>query len=144
MDIKIGRDGEGERERERERGHTYIFSDNRSKARTPQNPLSTDFVHKQALTTEHGLAEALALVLGDNSLGAGEKRVFATAPCVIATELDDGDVADCARREEQFARTGVVRLGHVTAGQGFFKGEFHSAFQRYSGRHCYHSACVTY
>lgn len=83
-----------------DRGRTYIFPDNRAETRTPEYALTRDLIHEESLATEHGFADALALVLGDDALGTGEERVFADAPLLGASELDDGDVADGRGREE--------------------------------------------
>jgi hypothetical protein len=86
---------------------TYILPDNRAKTRTPQNPLPTNLIHEQSLAAEHGLAQSLALVLGHNALCACQKRVSAHAPLFVAAELDNGDIADRRRGEQEFAGTGV-------------------------------------
>lgn len=119
---------------------TYIFPDNRAKARTPQNALPTDLIHEQSLAAEHGLAETLALILGHNALRARQEGVFADAPLLVSTQLDDGDVADGGRRQEQLAGPRVRRLGHVAADEGFFERELHGAFEGYGRGHGDHGA----
>lgn len=52
------------------RAITHVFANNRAEASTPQDTLSTDFVHKQTLAAEHGFAKALALVFCYNALCA--------------------------------------------------------------------------
>jgi hypothetical protein len=119
---------------------TYILPDNRTKARAPQYALAGNFIHKQAFAAEHGLADALALILGHDALCAREERVFTDAPLLVAAELDDGDVADGSGREEKLAGTCVLRLGHVAADKGFFEGEFHGAFKGNGWGHGDHGA----
>lgn len=119
---------------------TYILPDNRSKARAPQDALSRDLIHKQALTTKHRFPDALRLILRHDALGTGEERVFPDAPRLVASQLDDGDVANSSGREQEFAGAGVARFGHVTADEGFLEGEFHGAFEGHSRGHCDHGA----
>lgn len=122
------------------KGVTYILPDNGSKARAPQDALSRNLIHEQALTTKHRFAYALRLVLRHNALGTGEERVFADAPRLVAGQLDDGDVTNSSGREQEFAGAGIARFGHVTADKGFLEGEFHAAFKGYGRGHCDHGA----
>lgn len=80
----------------------------------------------------------MALVLGHDALSAGQKRVFAHGPLLVAAELDDGDVADGRRREEQLAGACVGGFRHFAADEDFLKGEFYGAFEGYGGGHGNH------
>lgn len=120
---------------------TYIFPNNRAKTRTPKYTLPTNLVNKQALAAEHCLAEALALVLGHDALRTCQERIFADAPLLVTPELDDSDVTDSSRCEQEFAGPGVGRLGHVAANQGFLEREFHATFEGYGWGHGDHGAC---
>lgn len=122
---------------------TYIFPDNSAKARAPQDTLPTDLVHEQTFSGEHGLCDALALVLGHDALRARQERVLAHAPRLAPAQLDDGDVADAGGRQQQLARPRVDRLRHFAADQGFLQGELHLAFERDGWGHCYHCAWET-
>ena len=50
--------------------NTYIFPYNRAKTRAPQNPLPTDLIHEQPLSTKHRLPQSLTFVLRHNALRA--------------------------------------------------------------------------
>lgn len=58
----------------------------------------------------------------------------------MAGELDDGDVADGGRGEEDLSGARVVRFGHFAADEGFLQGEFDVAFEGYGGGHGDHGA----
>ena len=88
---------------------TYILPDDRAQTRDPQNALARHAVDEEALAREHGLAEALGLVLPDHALRRGEKGVLADGPLLVPGHADAGDVAEGGRGEEQFARAGEGR-----------------------------------
>lgn len=86
------------------RRKAYIFPDDRSKTSDPHQALACHSVEVQALAAEHGLCEALALVLFHHALRACQERVLAYRPRLIPSQADVGDVAERWGREQQFAR----------------------------------------
>lgn len=96
-------------------GQTYVFFDDGSKTAEPQDAVAGDLVDEHALAAEHGLAEALALVVLDDALGGGEEGVLADAPDLGAVEAEEGDVAEGGGGEEDLAGARVVGRGHVAA-----------------------------
>lgn len=101
--------------------NTYILPDDRSETRAPQNTLTTDLVHKQPLAREHGFRNTLTLVLGHNALRACEKGVLAHAPLLVASKLNDCDVADRRGREKELTWARVVRFRHFAANERFLE-----------------------
>ena len=121
-------------------GNAYIFFDNSTKAAEPEDAGSRDFVDKHALAAEHGLAEALALVILGDALSGGEEGVLADAPDLGAVEAQERDVAQRGGREEDLARPGVVGDAQFAAGEEFLHGEFDGAFEGYGRGHGDHDA----
>lgn len=94
---------------------TYIFPDNRTKTRTPKNSRTANLVHEEPFAAEHGFAYTLALVLRHDTLRACEKSVTSHTPRIIPTKLDDGNIADSRRSQEQFSGAGICGFCHVAA-----------------------------
>jgi hypothetical protein len=121
-------------------GNAYIFLYDSAKAAEPENARAGDLVDEHALAAEHGLAEALALVLLGDALGGGEEGVFADAPDLGAVEAQERDVAQRGGREQDLAGPRVVGHGHVAAGEELFHGEFDRAFEGDGWGHGDHDA----
>lgn len=121
---------------------THILPDDGAKTAQPQDTSAGDFVDKHALAAEHGLAEALTLVILDHALRRGQEGVFSHAPDFVAVETEEGDVAQGGWREEDLAWTGIVGDSHVTAGQELFHRELDSAFEADGVGHGDHDAYI--
>lgn len=141
--LLLARRGGGRREgkRKREGAFTYFLLDNGAKTGDPQQADAANLVHPQALAAEHGLANALALVLLDDALGAGEKAVVADRPGTLAVQADAGDVAQHRRAQEQLARSRKRGRADLGAGHELLHRELVRTLERDGRGHGNHDAC---
>lgn len=114
---------------------THILPDDSAEAGQPKKANAANLVNEETLTAEHGLANALTLVLLSDALGAGEEAVLADRPRVLAGQTDARDVAQHRRREEQLSGTREVGRGYLPAGHELLHGELDGALEGDGGRH---------
>jgi len=119
---------------------THILPNNSAKARDPQHPSPTHLIYEQPFAREHGLAEALTLIVLHHPLRGHDERVLADTPQLGTVETESGDVAGRGWREEDLAGAGVGRGGHLAASDEFLHREFDGAFESDGGGHGDHDA----
>jgi len=120
--------------------NTHIFTDDGAQALNPQYTSSAELAHKQTFTREHGLAEALRLVILGHARRAREESVFAGTPRLLARHANIRDIAERERRQKQFTRARVRRHRHLAAGDELLHAELDGALERHGGRHGDHAA----
>ena len=120
--------------------NTHIFTDDGAQALDPQNTSPAELANKQTLAGEHGLAEALRLVILGHARRAREESVFAGAPRLFTRHANVGDVAERERSQQQLARACVRRHRHLAAGDELLHAELDGALESHRGRHGNHAA----
>lgn len=107
---------EKRRKKNRIKEETHIFANNGTKTRNPEQTDAGNLVDEPALAAEHGLADALALVVGVDSLRVGHVGVLPHRPCLLARQPEAGHVAEHGRREEHLSGARERGLGELGAG----------------------------
>jgi hypothetical protein len=119
---------------------TYVFTDDGAQALNPKNAVPAELADKQAFAGEHRFAETLRLVILRHARRAREKSVFASAPSLLASQADIGNIAKRERSQQQLSRPRVRRNRHLTASNPFLHAEFDGALESHGGRHGDHGA----
>jgi hypothetical protein len=119
---------------------THVFANDSTQALNPQDTSTAELADEEAFAGEHGLAEALRLVVFDDTSRARQEGIFASTPDLLASQSDVGDVAERKRSKEELARTSVGRYRHLAASNELLHAEFDCALESHGRRHCDHGA----
>jgi hypothetical protein len=75
-------------------GGTHVFANDGTQTLDPQDASTAEFADEETFAGEHGLAEALRLVVLDNASRARQEGVFAGAPDLFTGQSDVCNVAE--------------------------------------------------
>lgn len=121
-------------------GGTHVLANDGTQTLNPQDASTAELADEEAFTREHGLAEALRLVVLDNASRARQESIFTSTPDLLARQSDVGNVAERERSKKELARSSVGGNRHLAASNELLHAEFDCALESHGRRHCDHGA----